>query len=418
MTTVNDLKGQTVAFAASGGLDSCTVTKWLTEHDVRVVCFTADIAQPDEANFDEVEMRMRASGAADYVAVKLHDMIAESGIEVMQFQACYEGRYWNTTGIGRHVIVAGLLPELQKRKIGVIGHGATGRGNDQVRFQLCTNMLDPNIQVYAPWRDQAFLNRFRGRTEMIEYCEKHKLPIKASKNAPYSTDANLLGLTHEAGQLEHLTVGPWFVTPGMGVKPDAAPDTPETVTIRFEAGRPVSINGKKTSAFQAIQQANMIGGKHAVGICTHLIENRFVGIKSRGVYEAPGMELLGTAYAYLLQLVVDRRSREMFDHLSSFMAKQIYQGYGFDLASHMAREAMKPIANLATGTIAVKLYKGHVVFESAVDVPNQLYSEANASMEAIGAFDHADSEGFLRVLQVSARALAVNKQVTAPAWVG
>jgi argininosuccinate synthase len=418
MTTVADLKGQTVAFAASGGLDSCTVTKWLTEHDVKVVCFTADIAQPDEDNFDEVEMRMRASGAADYVAVKLHDMIAESGLEVMQFQACYEGRYWNTTGIGRHVIVAGLLPELQKRKINVLGHGATGRGNDQVRFQLCTNMLDPNIQVYAPWRDQAFLNRFRGRTEMIDYCEKHKLPIKASKNAPYSTDANLLGLTHEAGQLEHLTVGPWFVTPGMGVKPDAAPDTPETVTIRFEAGRPVSINGKKTSAFEAIQQANTIGGKHAVGICTHLIENRFVGIKSRGVYEAPGMELLGTAYAYLLQLIVDRRSREMFDHLSSFMARQIYQGYGFDLASQMAREAMKPIVNLATGTIAVKLYKGHVVFERATDVPNQLYSEANASMEAIGAFDHADSEGFLRVLQVSARALAVNKQVTAPGWAG
>ena len=416
MTTVADLKGQTVAFAASGGLDSCTVTKWLTEHDVKVVCFTADIAQPDEAVFDEVEVRMRASGAADYIAVKLHDMIAESGLEVMQFQACYEGRYWNTTGIGRHVIVAGLLPELQKRKINVLGHGATGRGNDQVRFQLCTNMLDPNIQVYAPWRDQAFLNRFRGRTEMIDYCEKHKLPIKASKNAPYSTDANLLGLTHEAGQLEHLTVGPWFVTPGMGVKPDAAPDTPETVTIRFEAGRPASINGKKTTAFEAIQQANTIGGKHAVGICTHLIENRFVGIKSRGVYEAPGMELLGTAYAYLLQLVVDRRSREMFDYLSAFLAKQIYQGYGFDLASHMAREAMKPITNLATGTIAVKLYKGHVVFESATDVPNQLYSEANASMEAIGAFDHADSEGFLRVLQVSARALAVNKQVTAPGW--
>jgi argininosuccinate synthase len=418
MTTVADLKGQTVAFAASGGLDSCTVTKWLTEHDVKVICFTADIAQPDEANFDEVETRMRASGAADYIAVKLHDMIAESGLEVMQFQACYEGRYWNTTGIGRHVIVAGLVPELQKRKINVLGHGATGRGNDQVRFQLCTNMLDPNIDVYAPWRDQAFLNRFRGRTEMIDYCEMHKLPIKANKKAPYSTDANLLGLTHEAGQLEHLTVGPWFVTPGMGVKTDAAPDTPETVTIRFEAGRPVSINGKMTSAFQAIQQANTIGGKHAVGICTHLIENRFVGIKSRGVYEAPGMELLGTAYAYLLQLIVDRRSREMFDYLSALLAKQIYQGYGFDLASHMAREAMKPILNLATGTIAVKLYKGHVVFESAADVPHQLYSEANASMEAIGAFDHADSEGFLRVLQVSARALAVNKQVTAPAWAG
>ena len=418
MTTVADLKGQTVALAASGGLDSCTVTKWLTENGVNVVCLTADIAQPDEANFDEVGTRMKQCGASDYVALKLHDMIAESGLEVLQFQARYEGAYWNTTGIGRHVIVAGLVPEMKKRGIKVLGHGATGRGNDQVRFQLCTNMLDPEVTVYAPWRDPIFLAKFRGRTEMIDYCHSHKLPIKASKDAPYSTDANLLGLTHEAGKLEHLTTPPWFVTPGMGVLPKDAPNEPGTVTIKFEKGRPVAIDGKKVSAFQAIHQANAIGGKHAIGIATHLVENRFVGIKSRGVYEAPGMELLGTAYAYLLQLVVDRRARELFDQLSLFMGKQIYQGYGFDLATHMAREAMKPITNLATGTIRLKLYKGNVAFDAAEDVPNQMYSEANASMENIGAFDHADSEGFLRVLQVSARALAVNGQVVAPAWAG
>ena len=419
MTTVADLKGQTVAFAASGGLDSCTVTKWLTEHGVDVVCLTADIAQPDEANFDEVGQRMMQCGASDYVAIKLHDMIAESGLEVMQFQARYEGAYWNTTGIGRHVIVAGMLPEMRNRGIKVLGHGATGRGNDQVRFQLCTNMLDPEVTVYAPWRDPIFLAQFRGRTEMIDYCHSHNLPIKASKDAPYSTDANLLGLTHEAGKLEHLTTPPWFVTPGMGVLPEKAPDEPGTVTIRFEHGRPVAIDGgAPLTAFGAISVANEIGGKHAIGIATHLVENRFVGIKSRGIYEAPGMELLGTAYAYLLQLVVDRRARELFDQLSLFMGKQIYQGYGFDLATHMAREAMKPITNLATGTIRLKLYKGNAVFDAAEDVPHQMYSEANASMENIGAFDHADSEGFLRVLQVSARALAVNGQVVAPSWAG
>ena len=416
MTTVADLKGQTVAFAASGGLDSCTVTRWLTDHGVRVVCFTADIAQPDETDFGAIERRMRASGAADYIAVSLHDMIAESGVEVVQFQARYEGAYWNTTGIGRHVIVAGLIPELKKRGITVLGHGATGRGNDQVRFQLCTNMLAPEVTVYAPWRDPAFLARFRGRTEMIDYCEGKNIPITASKTAPYSTDANLLGLTHEAGKLEHLDCPPWFVTPGMGVLPTDAPDAPETVTIRFEQGRPAAIDGKKTTAFQAIQTANAIGGKHAVGIATHLVENRFVGIKSRGVYEAPGMEVIGTAYAYLLQLVLDRRSRELFDHLSAYVSKQIYQGYGFDLGSHMARQALAPINALATGTIRLKLYKGRAEFDAAADVPHQMYSEANASMEAVGAFDHADSEGFLRVLQVSARALAANGQVVAPSW--
>ncbi len=416
MTTLADLKGQTVAFAASGGLDSCTVTKWLSEHGVNVVAFTADIAQPDETDFSEIERRMRLSGATDYVGIQLHDMIAESGIEVIQFQARYEGDYWNTTGIGRHVIVAGMIPEMAKRGIKVLGHGATGRGNDQVRFQLCTNMLDPTVSVYAPWRDEAFLSQFRGRTEMIDYCEKHKLPIKASKSAPYSTDANLLGLTHEAGQLEHLTVGPWFVTPGMGVKPEQAPDKVEEISVTFEAGRPTAINGKAVSAFQAIKTANEIGGRNAVGICSHLVENRFVGIKSRGVYEAPGMEILGTAFKYLLQLVLDRRSRELYDAISPFVAKQIYQGYGFDLATHMARETIKPVLALMNGTIGLKLYKGTITFASAVDVPHQMYSESNASMEAIGEFNHADSEGFLRVLQVSARALAANGQVTPPTW--
>jgi argininosuccinate synthase len=416
MTTVADLKGQTVAFAASGGLDSCTITKWLSENGVKVVCFTADIAQPDETNFGEIETRMRACGAAEYIAIPLHDMIADAGVEVIQFQARYEGAYWNTTGIGRHVIVAGMVPEMRKRGIKVLSHGATGRGNDQVRFQLCTNMLAPEFTVYAPWRDRAFLEKFPGRSEMIDYCTARKLPIKASKSAPYSTDANLLGLTHEAGKLEHLTTDPWFVTPGMGVLPKNAPEKPESVTIRFEKGRPTAINGKPTTSFQAIQQANALGGKHGVGICTHLVENRFVGIKSRGVYEAPGMELLGLAYAYLLQLVLDRRGRELFDQISLFVAKQIYQGYGFDLATHMARAAIAPINTLATGTITLKLFKGRAEFESADDVAHQMYSEANASMEAIGSFDHADSEGFLRVLQVSARALAANRQVVAPAW--
>jgi argininosuccinate synthase len=274
-----------------------------------------------------------------------------------------------------------------------------------------TNMLAPAIEVYAPWRDQTFLDRFRGRSEMIEYCQTRGLPIKVSKEAPYSTDANLLGLTHEAGKLESLETAPGFVTPGMGVRPSEAPGQGETVTIRFEKGRPISINGKRVDAYQAIAEANEIGGRNGVGIGTHLVENRFVGIKSRGVYEAPGMEVIGSAYCYLIQLVLDRRSREFFDQISTLIAKQIYQGYGRDLASRMAREALKPVLELATGTIALSLRQGLVSFESASDAPHSLYSEANSSMEAIGEFDHADSEGFLRVLSVGARALAASGQV-------
>jgi argininosuccinate synthase len=409
---LSDLKGKTVAFAASGGLDSCTITRWLTEQDVRVVCLTADMAQPDETDMDGVRQRMLASGAAEFVVLPLQDAIAEAGLEGVQAQACYEGRYWNTTAIGRHVIVNGMVPEMRKRGIKILSHGATGRGNDQVRFQLVTNMLAPEFEVYAPWRDEAFLQRFRGRSEMIDYCVERKLPIKASKTTPYSTDANLLGLTHEAGKLESLETPPGFVTPGMGVLPTSGPDQPEKLTIRFEKGRPVSINGEAVTAFQALTTANRIGGRHGVGICYHLVENRFVGIKSRGVYEAPGMELLGTCYNFLLELVLDRRARELFDQLSRVIARQLYQGYGYDLASQMAREALRPVTRLVTGTLTVSLFKGSVTFASATDAPHSLYSEANASMEAIGDFDHADSEGFLRVLSVSARALAAAGQVT------
>lgn len=409
-----DLKGKTIAFLASGGLDSCTITRWLTDHGVTVVAVTADLAQPDEVNFDDIRDRMLASGAVEYVAVPLRDEIAEAGLEAIQAQACYEGRYWNTTGIGRHVTVAGTLPVLRDRRIHILSHGATGRGNDQVRFQLVTNMLAPDVTVYAPWRDPAFLGAFRGRSEMIDYCRSKGLPIKASKDAPYSTDSNLLGLTHEAGKLESLETPPGFVVPEMGRRPSEAPEKPGAFTVRFEQGRPVAIDETPVTLLEAFTRANKIGGDHGVGIGTHLVENRFVGIKSRGVYEAPGMELLGTAYGLLLQLVLDRRARELFDSLSALIAKQIYQGYGHDLASRMAREALGPVTELVTGTVTLTLYKGQATFQSAGDAPHSLYSEANSSMEAVGEFDHADSEGFLRVLSVSARALAAAGQVVGP----
>ncbi len=408
---LDDLRGQTVAFAASGGLDSCTITRWLADESVRVVCFTADIAQPDESDFDEIGRRMMACGAVDYVRIPLREQIAEAGLSLIRAQACYEGRYWNTTGIGRHVIVAGLVPEMRARGIYVLSHGATGRGNDQVRFQLATNMLAPDMEVYAPWRDEAFLSRFGGRAEMIEYCRQRELPIRATLDAPYSTDANLLGLTHEAGRLESLETPPEFVEPEMGRTVAAAPETAEPFTVRFVAGTPVAINGRKVTPLEAIEEANRVGGRHAVGIGYHLVENRFVGIKSRGVYEAPGMELLGTAYGFLLELILDRRARRLFDQISEFVGQQIYEGYGFDLATEMARAALEPIDRIATGTIAVNLHKGKAGFASATDVPHSLYSEENASMESVGDFDHADSEGFLRVLQVGARAVAAARQV-------
>lgn len=402
--TVSNFKGKTIALASSGGLDSCTIARWLTDHGVNVLSITAEIGQPDEENVEDIKTRMLAAGVIDAILVDLKEELAEAAVTMLIAGARYEGGYWNTTGIARYVTTRGLLEEMQKRGIDVLAHGATGRGNDQVRFHLAAAMLNPKVKVYAPWRDDACLEQFGGRREMITYCQAREIPITATQDKPYSTDANLLGLTHEAGKLESLDVAADEIDPGMGVFPKDAPDKQETFSVRIEKGRPVEVNGSAVDALQALLMANEIGGRNAVGIGIHTVENRFVGIKSRGVYESPGLSLLGVCYDLILQQILDRRSRKFYDGISQALSEQIYQGYYYDLSSQMMRASLQPVAALLTGTVSVKLYKGTVTFASSDGVSHSLYSEETASMEAIGDFDHRDSEGFLQVLGVSSRA--------------
>ena len=395
-----------VAGAVSGGLDSCTVTHWLKSKGFSVHCYTVDLGQPDEESLDAVKERMLGSGAESAQIVEGQDALAEAGLKVVQSQARYEGGYWNTTGIARPITVSAMLPEIEAQDIGVLFHGATGRGNDQVRFQLAANTLQPSLQVYAPWRDPEFVQQFPGRQQMLDYCEANDLPIRPSRESRYSTDANFLGLTHEAGDLEDVQISPVFVEPGMGVWPWDAPDRDEIVTIRWEEGVPVTLNGKPLGLVEMFQYANRVAGKHAVGIGTHVVENRFVGVKSRGIYESPGMELLGRSYEYLLQFILDRRARELFDYISGVISLQIYQGYWLDLATTSALAALEPMTRLATGTISVRLYKGSIFFDTAEDtpeaMPHSLYTD-DSSMEAMGTYDHSDAEGFLKVLGISSK---------------
>ena len=388
--------------AVSGGLDSCTVTHWLSQRGVEVHAFTVDLGQPDEEDLGAVADRMRLCGATQADVIDGRLGLAQAGIKVIQAQARYEGGYWNTTGIARPVTVAAILPELEERSIGVLFHGATGRGNDQVRFQIGANMLSPGTEVYAPWRDPEFVESFPGRRQMLDYCEANDLPIRPRAESRYSTDANFLGLTHEAGDLEDVTIPPDYVEPGMGVFQRDAPDRPESVVIGWEKGSPISINGEAVSLAGAFAEANRLGGKHGVGIGIHTVENRFVGIKSRGVYESPGMEVLGRSLEYLLQMVLDRRARLMHDHLSRTIATQIYEGYWLDVATTSALAALDPLVRLATGEVTTGLYKGTVSFETARDVTHSLYTD-DSSMEAEGDYDHLDAEGFLRVQGVGAR---------------
>ena len=390
----------------SGGLDSCTVTHWLKGKGFSVHCYTVDLGQPDEESLDAVKERMVGCGAEGAHIIPGQDALAEAGLKVIQSQARYEGGYWNTTGIARPITVGAMLPEIQEQRIGVLFHGATGRGNDQVRFQLAANTLDPSLHVYAPWRDPEFVKQFPGRQQMLDYCEKYDLPIRPARESRYSTDANFLGLTHEAGDLEDVTISPVFVEPGMGVWPWDAPDESEVVTIRWERGVPVELNGRRMGLVDMFQQANRVAGAHGVGIGTHVVENRFVGVKSRGIYESPGIELLGRSYEYMLQFILDRRARELFDYLSGVISLQIYQGYWLDLATTAALAALEPMTQLATATISVRLFKGGIFFDTAEDtpeaMPHSLYTD-DSSMEAMGTYDHSDAEGFLKVLGISSK---------------
>lgn len=388
--------------AVSGGLDSCTVTHWLTSKGFEVLCVTVDLGQPDEANIGDIVERMLACGAHDAIVVPGQEQLAQAGLQLIQAQARYEGGYWNTTGIARPVTATIVMEELARHDIGLLFHGATGRGNDQVRFQTAANTLDPTMEVYAPWRDAEFVSDFPGRTEMIEYCNHHSLPFPKRQSVRYSTDANLLGLTHEAGDLEDISIAPFFVEPGMGRWPWDAEEDGIYVSVRWESGTPIALNGVALGLVEIFEESNRLAGAHGVGIGLHTVENRFVGVKSRGIYEAPGLELLGRTYEFLLQLILDRRAKQLFEDISSFIANQIYQGFWLDLGTSSALAALGPINKLATGTITVKLYRGNVAFVSANDVPYSLYSE-DSSMEAQGSFDHTDAEGFNRVLQVAAR---------------
>ena len=398
--------------AVSGGLDSCTATHWLASKGFSVECFTVDLGQPDEESVEAVRGQMLGCGASGAHVIPGQEALAEAGLKVIQAQARYEGGYWNTSGVARPVTVAMVLPELQARGINLLFHGATGRGNDQVRFQLAANTLAPEMEVYAPWRDLEFVAQFPGRHQMIEYCQEHGLPIRPTDEARYSTDANLLGLTHEAGDLEDVGKSPSLVETVMGVWPWDAPEQHEKVSIGWEEGTPVALNGKRLDLVAMLGECNRVAGKHGVGIGTHVVENRFVGVKSRGVYEAPGMELVGKTYEWLLQFILDRRARVFYEYVSAFIGQQVYQGYWLDLATASALAALEPVTSLATGTIDVRLYKGGVYFESARDtpesMPHSLYTD-DSSMEAIGSYDHTDAEGFVRVLGVSAKNVGIKQ---------
>ena len=407
---LEDLKGKTVGVCVSGGLDSKTICCVLKDAGVKVKAFSANVGQPDEKDINDIKKKMAPTGVSTTIVDVTKEM-AEICFETVKCQAMYDGGYWNSTGIARAVTVQKLLPAMKKAGCVALVHGATGRGNDQMRFERYTNVMDPKFGVYAPWRDADLLKRFPGRTQMVEFLAKRGIVAFVGTKKKYSTDANLAGLSHEAEDLESMETSMRIVKPTMGVWPEKAPNKVEKVVLKFEKGRCVSVNGKKLAPFDLVVEANRVGGRNGLGLA-HALENRIIGTKSRGVYEAPGMELLGRSLRYVYQAVLDRRSTDLFEHLSRFLANQIYDGRYFDLSSQAAWAAVDTFAELATGTVKVGLYKGNVLFQSLTGVKASLYFEENASMEdAQKGLNPVSSQGFAEIQSVEARSMAKAGQI-------
>lgn len=401
---LQDLRNKTIGMCVSGGLDSKTVTKRLREAGVDVICFSADLAQPDEDDIQNVVRKMQPCGA-ETVLVDLKAEMAEACFTVVKAAATYDGGYWNTTGIARAVCVQGLVKAMKARGVNVLAHGATGRGNDQMRFERYTRSLAPEMEVYAPWRDPELLKEFPGRSEMANYLARFQIPAVVGMKKKYSTDANLAGLSHEAEDLEELETSMLIVEPTMGVWPQDAPDEIENVVITYAKGRAIEINGNALNPFQAMSMANDVAGRNGIGM-RNALENRIIGTKSRGVYEAPGMELLHQGLQQILQAVLDRRASGLYQSLSGFISDQIYDGRFFDVATKAALLAVDKLTEKANGEVSLDLYKGNVFFKYMRDIPASLYNEADSSMEASDGLNPESSQGYADILSVEAVALA------------
>ena len=388
--------------AYSGGLDTSVILGWLIEQGYEVVAVYVDLGQPCEDR-EATLQKARDCGAVKALLVDAREELCRDfAFPTLQWQARYEGTYLLGTSIARPLISKVCVEICHAEGATVFADGATGKGNDQCRFQLAAEALDPAIELLAPWRIAAFRDRFPGRKELIEFCAEKSIPVKASKEKPYSSDENCLHTSYEAGLLEELdTDGYALVDFGMSVSPQEAPDTPETIRLEFEAGVPVRLNGKALPPHEMVLALNEIGGRNGIGRID-ILENRLVGMKSRGVYEAPGMTLLYEAHRLIEQLTLDRDLVHLRDRLSPEVAESVYYGFWYcakmDALLAFIREAQRPV----TGAVELALYKGNMLVRSR-ESSTSLYDAAIASMEGGGSYDQTDAEGFLRILGLPLR---------------
>lgn len=384
-----------VILAYSGGLDTTAIIPWLKEnYNYDVICCCIDVGQ--ESELDGLEERAKLSGAEKLYILDVVDEFADEYImPCVKANAVYENKYLLGTSMARPLIAKKLVEIARKEQAVAICHGATGKGNDQVRFELGIKALAPDIQIIAPWRLNETWN-MQSRQDEIEYCKAHGIDLPFSADSSYSRDRNLWHISHEGLELEdpaqepnyqHLLV--------LGVAPEEAPDEPEYVSMQFEKGVPVSLNGKNMKVSDIIRELNRLGGKHGIGIID-IVENRVVGMKSRGVYETPGGTILMEAHQQLEELILDRATYTVKKEMGNKFADIVYEGKWFTPLREAVQAFVESTQKYVTGEVKFKLYKGNII-KAGTTSPYSLYSESLASFTTGDLYDHHDAEGFINL---------------------
>ncbi len=381
-----------VVLAYSGGLDTSAMLLWLKEtYGCEVVCYCADVGQGEELS--GLNEKALATGASKlYVEDLREEFVKDFVWMAVKANALYEGVYLLGTSLARPVIAKRQIEIAQIEGADAVAHGATGKGNDQVRFELTYYALKPDIKVVAPWRSWEF----KGRADLIAYCAKHGIPVTATAAKPYSMDRNLMHISYEGGILED----PWAAPPDdiflLSKSPEKASDTAQEITLSFEKGEPVAIDGVRYGAVDLLTKLNFLGGEHGIGR-VDLVENRFVGMKSRGVYETPGVTILQTAHRALESITMDREVTRLRDSLGTKFAESVYYGFWFAPEFEILKNLVNQTQEVVNGDVRLKLYKGNTTVTGRRS-PNSLYRERVVTFEDdAGAYDQHDAEGFIKL---------------------
>ena len=403
MKTITNKK---VILAYSGGLDTSVILKWLINQGYEVICFVGDVGQIED--FKEIEKKALKTGATKvYTEDMKQEFITDFIYPALRANAIYEGRYLLATSLARPLLSKKQIEIAAKENAQYVAHGATGKGNDQVRFELTYYALNPKIKVISPWKDPGFLNEFRGRTDMLNYAQKYNIPVTASKKKPYSEDENLMHISHEAGILEDPNMPPKEDVFSRTTSPKNAPDTETTIELHFKNGIPTKIinkndNTTKTTPLELYTYLNHLGSKNGIGRLD-MVENRFIGIKSRGIYETPGATILWQAKRDLEGITMDKEVMHIRDTLTPKISELIYNGFWYSPEMEFLMAAINKSQEHVTGKVTLSLYKGNVT-PIARESPVSLYDQELSSMDIEGGFDQTDSKGFININAVRLKA--------------